>query len=252
MPRVGWYGLRLRDELRILQRTYSSDARARLFCGLIFLMGGLLVATALVVAAGRSITGEGLTTIFSLRREGGVSEFYEYALSALVVILMGALYRKSRRRSVLFVSVLYGFILLDNSWAFHERFGSFISANVVMPSAWDLRTSDLGEMLAWISAGLVLLPLLIWCLARTTREDVGVYVLFGTITFALIFFAVGVDFFHAMFRELGAERVLGLVEDGGELMILCLAAASAVLYHRGAWRGEQEPSARTRARESPD
>lgn len=234
MP-VNESGLRriFRDEVTYLRTVYKASRGARVTCRMIFLVGGLLIAVHLGIAASRVLTGGEFTTIFSLRREGGVSEFYEYLLSAAVVILMGTVFVRSRIRAFAFVSALFAFILVDGSLLYHERVGLALSSYLDLPGSGSLLPSDLGEMIAWAVAGLVLVPLLVWCLMHMTHVDLGVYLVYGLVMLALAFFAVGVDVIHAMLREAGVEQVMGTVEDGGELLVLCAAAACAVLYQRG-------------------
>lgn len=201
----------------------------------LFLVGGLLVVVSIGLDSVRYFADLDVTTAFFLSQDGSIAEYYGYFVSATSAVLLFAAFLETRVRALLFVSLVYGFVVLDDSLQYHERLGGALASSVELSDAGGLRAQDLGELLAWAIAALVLVPLLIWCLSRRTPADVGVYLVYGVITLGLAFFAVGVDMLDIMIKMPSqAVHVANWIEDGGELMVMCCAAVCAILYQQGA------------------
>ena len=83
-----------------------------------------------------------------------------------------------------------------------------------------MREQDIGELIvsAFFGAGLLILIFqrFFWCEFRVKHHYIDLLVLFS----ALVLFGIGVDMVHMMVSS-GAE-VWGLIEDGGELLVMSL------------------------------
>ena len=226
---------RLRSEAASLRDVFQSRRGPRIASLGLFLIGGLLVILSIGVDTVRYFGDLDVTTAFSLSQDGSISEYYGYFVSATSAVLLFAAFLETRVRAFLFVSLVYGFVVLDDSLQYHERLGGALASSLGLSGAGGLRAQDLGELLAWAIAALVLVPLLVWCLSRRTPADVGVYLVYGVITLGLAFFAVGVDILDIMIKMPSqAAHVANWIEDGGELIMMCCAAVCAILYQQGA------------------
>jgi hypothetical protein len=173
------------------------------------------------------------TSAFSLTIDRSIPEFYGYLMSLIVVVCLGLAFRRTRLTSTAFVAALYGFIVIDDAFEYHEFGGAALVdllglGTGVLPIIF-------GELLAWGLAALALGVFLLWCLRRRQPADLGVYLLFALILVATTVFGAGVDALHVLTSSsVALGLVLGWVEDGGELLMLTVAAACALLLLPGA------------------
>lgn len=219
-------------ELRRLGRQLREDATAR---RVVLAVAGLCVLV-LCAAVMRDVLGffdihiRGMS-VFSIGRDGGAPELFMYGCELACAAGCFASFRNSGKKSFLFMALLFAFIAVDDSLAYHERLGHLIAP----------QSQNLGELLAWALAALLLLPPLVWCVARMRRDELGVYLVFAVVFAALVVFAVGADLVHALAKAALGEhertakiigRLLGWVEDGGELVVVSAAACVGLTYAR--------------------
>lgn len=158
------------------------------------------------------------SSAFSVTRDGGLGETYQYLKMFWIVLLLAGVSVRTGRLSYLSWSLLFLYLLLDDSLQLHERLGSVVASRLGYATAFHLRPQDFGELTAVGSVGLLfagLLALTWWRgdseFRRTSRNLallVGVVVLFG----------VGVDMLHSMADSPALTAALALLEDGGEMV----------------------------------
>lgn len=231
----------LRAEFSRLSRQMQDDVTARrLVLALLvaaFGLVGLAVLRDITRHMGVHLPLEGM---LSLTRDRALPELFMYAVEFTCAAACFYTWRRTRQRAFLFFTLLFGFITLDDSLSYHEALGGLIAARLhhigIQSGA-----QDMGELVAWGIAGLLLLPPLGWCLLGLRKEELGIYLVFAVIFAGLVFFAVGMDVAHAASKIIlsghgrvakVAGRVLGWFEDGGELVMVTVATCAAVLYAR--------------------
>lgn len=177
---------------------------------------------------------------FSLTRDHAIPELFMYLCEATCSAACFRSYAKTGRKAFLFFGVLFAFIVLDDALEYHEVMGRLIAERLESASR-SLDSQNLGEVVAWCIAAVVLFPPLVWCIARMQRDELGIYLVFALVFAGLVVFAVGVDLVHALSKQVfeGHERtvkivgrLLGWVEDGGELLMVTVAACVGLLYWR--------------------
>lgn len=159
---------------------------------------------------------------FSLVRERSFSEVFQYVKEywiALMFLWIGRLMSWTYWAW----AVLFGYLLVDDSFSIHERIGVWLAERLDLGSYAMLRPRDLGELAASALVGIVLLSLAIAAyrlgderFRRTSRRILLLLLL-------LAFFGVIVDMLHIMANDIPQlSTLLGALEDGGEMAVMSL------------------------------
>lgn len=147
---------------------------------------------------------------FRLDMDGTYSEFYEYIKILLCTFALLTCFVRRGPPIYLSLALVYMIALLDNAFRIHEYIGS------ISPFG-----RGRSELFFFVALG-GLMSIMLWrTRPRENLEDTGYAVGCVLLLGMLAFFAVGIDAFHAIFwRSSDIEPVLGLLEDGGELIAL--------------------------------
>lgn len=127
-----------------------------------------------------------------------------------------------RRRSALHFawSLLFAYLLIDDSLTVHERIGVAVAKYFEFVPAFGLRAEDFGELsVSAVSAA----TLLILIGAAHYRADPASKQFSKHLFFLLIslaFFGVAADMVHMLFFSW--DFFLALVEDGGEMLVMSI------------------------------
>ncbi|MGG5807806.1 hypothetical protein [Falsiroseomonas sp. CW058] len=176
---------------------------------------------------------------FSIEAEGGHAESYEALKTAACVVALGLCARRSGAPVYGALAFVFAAALADNALMLHERAGSLL-APALMPAAglFQAAPQAFGELGFFAVLGGLALLLLAAGFRRSAaphrRAGAGFVVLLAL----LAGFGVALDLLHAALggQRRAFDRVLGTVEDGGELVVLSAACALAVaLARRLAW-----------------
>ena len=174
---------------------------------------------------------------FSLEADNGVPEAFQYVKQFWVALCMALMFR--RTRAVVYVgwAIVFAFLLLDDAFQIHERFGKWLSQEYSLPVAFGLRPDDIGELLFAAAIGVVTMLLIgvgFWwgdVDARLVSRDMALLVIL------LAGLGVGMDLLHviAYFKAPLLAQFLLIVEDGGEMLVVSAMVAYMVnvLNHRG-------------------
>lgn len=232
---------RFAHQLDLLRNQYRHDAPARLATQAFLAGGAAIVAIAILRDLTRHLDIHiPFESAFSLTRDHSFPEIFMYFCEATCSASCMIRYRRTSENVFLFMSLLFGFIVLDDALSYHEGFGGLIVSRLG-GYAPILQSQETGELIAWSIAGLLLMPPLLWCLWRMKPGELGIYLVFGAVFGGLVFFAVGMDLVHSLVETLldghgrmtkAALRVVGWLEDGGELIMVTIAAATGILFAR--------------------
>ncbi|WP_243369662.1 hypothetical protein [Microvirga solisilvae] len=169
---------------------------------------------------------------FRLDEDWGYAEIYNYLLTSACVTLLLRAFLVSGQRVYLGWAIVFAFVVLDDALMIHEWVGDHLAS--VAPTLPGLRAEDTGELIGWGAASEVLLLPLVWGPRGSTQDAIGFGTVFAIIFVLLCFCAMGVDMLHVVVgaKSRFASALLGIVEDGGEMLTLALAFACSLLLHR--------------------
>lgn len=168
---------------------------------------------------------------FSIETEGGASEIYEFAKASICVGGLWLCAVRTAQPVYAALSGAFGLALLDNALMLHERTGGLLAPALVSATAWfQAAPQALGELCFFAVAGGAILVLLAIGFRRSLRPHRRAGAAFVMLLMMLGGFGVALDMFHAMVggQRRAVDRIFGAIEDGGELMVLSVAAALAV------------------------
>jgi hypothetical protein len=166
-------------------------------------------------------------SFYSLEKEGSYPEIYQYIKWFWIIILLA--YISTRRRSFSYNAwgLVFTYILFDDALSIHESVGYYITRNLTFPLPLGLRYRDLGELAVLGTAGVILLPFVIWAYVRGSQAFKKMSQDMLLLILALVLFGVVVDIAHISI-QLGwkVNEILRVIEDGGEMFI-----ASLILWY---------------------
>jgi hypothetical protein len=160
------------------------------------------------------------SSLYSLSRDRGYAEFFQYTKELWIAILFFVMGIKRSRRLYLVLSFLFLYFLFDDSFEFHERFGEFLSSFLRFQAVLGLRARDLGELLVSAAFGLLfaISMVLFYILSDSSMRRVAHY-LIGMIVI-LVGFGVPLDMVEIIVTHPGVSRVLVIVEEAGEMLVM--------------------------------
>lgn len=172
----------------------------------------------------RKVYGGGLA--LDISHDGGYAEMFQYLKELWIALLLARAAVLLRDRWFWLWSFVFAYVLLDDAMGFHERAGAWFAAQGVIGAAFGAKAKDLGQVLFFAAAASVCAGLVI-ALRRfmpvpQMQPHKALLLLFA----GLVFFGVGVDLLHSIVARLGF-RGLGVVEDGGEMLVTSVIVAYA-------------------------
>ena len=176
-----------------------------------------------------------------ISEDHGLPESFNYAKWLIIVICLAATFRRTRVPLFASLATIFLLVLLDDSLGIHEQVGDRLG-NL---TGWD----KLGELIAFTGLGIISLAILVPGLSNLPRAVWPQAIRFIGVLLGLALCGVVIDFAHASIASLGlpmgrlSDRVFGLVEDGGEMLLASLATAYGVAAWRWAVRVSQDEQA---------
>lgn len=159
---------------------------------------------------------------FSISRDGSYSEIFQYVKEGAITIMLFELFTRKREVIYLAWGTTFSYLLLDDSLQLHERLGLLIGRTLEFSPMIGLRTRDFGELTVSAIAGIFLLSFIAfgYYLSQSTQRKISQHLLF--LLLALAFFGIIIDMVHAMVRLDMLWKILAVVEDGGEMVIMSI------------------------------
>lgn len=169
---------------------------------------------------------------FSIQSDGSIAEQFTYGMSFAAAILFLTAALTMRSRLCLLLAVFMALAWFDDSAMYHERVAHFFADQVSPPMRLGLDGVAQGELLAWFTIGLVLLPFAVSAWIGRQPADSIVLRLAAVPAVMLIISASVFDLLHALLHS----SIGGLVylEDGGEMISIALLATVALYLARNA------------------
>jgi hypothetical protein len=165
------------------------------------------------------------SSYFSVKRDLGYSEFFQYMKFLWIIILLIYLVKRSKIWGFLAWAAVFLYFLADDAFQLHENVGEIIAGNLDFVPPFNLRLQDIGELAVYAIAGAVLLlgvALSYWRGSKTFR---GISIDLLLLISILVFFGVVVDMAEIA-ADLGVfvKETLGLIDDGGEMIVTSVMA----------------------------
>lgn len=169
------------------------------------------------------------SVLFSIEQDRGYAEMFQYIKEYWIAILLLLLAFNQRTLLYLGWSLLFFYLLLDDSLEIHEWLGGSISYRLGIPPAFNLRPIDFGEI---IVSG---------CVALFFLSFIGITYRFGDrfaratsryligMLFALAVFGIVVDLLHIAIQVPILAPIFALLEDGGEMIVMSVIAGFVFL-----------------------
>jgi hypothetical protein len=162
------------------------------------------------------------SSLYMLTRDRGYAEFFQYTKELWIAVLFLILGIK-RKQGIFYVfSLLFLYLLIDDSFEIHENLGQVI-AEIFNFQPWiGLRAVDFGELIVYAVYGLLFFTALIlfFILSDQLGRQIALYM---AIFFVLLaFFVVVMDMVAVMVDHRGTAWVLEIIEEGGEMLVISL------------------------------
>jgi hypothetical protein len=157
---------------------------------------------------------------YSIESDRGFAEVFQYLKEFWIVTLLLSLAYRWRSYLTFSWMLLFCYLLLDDGISLHEHAGLAISESLSFAPRWGLRAQDFGELLVSGIAGVLLLTQ-IGIAHYYSREKTRALSRQLAIGLALlVFFGIGVDMVHAIVKLPNWNAPLGMLEDGGEMLVM--------------------------------
>ncbi|MFC6687425.1 hypothetical protein ACFQBU_06280 [Jhaorihella thermophila] len=214
----------------LLIEQYRNDRRLRIFARELVSANLLLIflPAAVIWAGGAGLIAVPDTDFLHPGRDGSLPEMFNYAQTGLTAAFLFLAWRSGESLACLAWAALFVFVLLDDSLQYHEHMGEWLARVLALTDRDGLRAVDFGELLAWVLAAAVLLPLVAVSALRTAGRERGFAILIGAVFSALVFFGLAVDMLH----QFTGLRALTLLEDGGEMLSIAAACILSFGWYR--------------------
>lgn len=156
--------------------------------------------------------------LWLISRDRGFPEIFQYLKEALIVLMLVWLYRQ--RTSLIYLSwaLVFCYLLLDDSLRIHETLGDGLASAFGLEDIGGIEARDLGQVIVSATAGVVLLGFVALATLRDRSPARRLSLLLGLVMVALVFFGVVTDVIDAI-------DLFGLVEDGGEMVVMSVGVA---------------------------
>ncbi|MBE9124873.1 MULTISPECIES: hypothetical protein [unclassified Coleofasciculus] len=185
---------------------------------------------------------------FSIEKDRGYAELFQYIKEYWIAILLAFLAYKKRSLLYLSWSLLFLYLLLDDSLEIHETGGKILSQKLSLLPMFNLRAVDFGEMLMSVGVGLFFFVLIAiaYRFSDSLARKSSRYLIIMLCSLAL--FGIVIDMVHIAFKSSLLNSWLGLLEDGGEHIVMSIIAGFVFLlaevsqseYSPFPWIGQKE------------
>jgi len=173
--------------------------------------------------------------LWVLNRDFFIPELFLYLQELLIVVLCALFFIRSKQKIYFVFTLIFLFILVDDSFGVHERIGTSLARTLDLRSISEkigtYSSQHIGEFLFLSIVG-GLLALLFMIVYRKT-DNVSRYVALGLfkLLFLFAFFAVVVDLLHGMIAMRYVHGLIGLIESGGEMIVISLILVTIFKYY---------------------
>ncbi len=157
-------------------------------------------------------------SLFSIESDFGYAESFQYIKEFWITTLLFILAIKIRCIVYFFWSLLFMYLMFDDIFQIHEKFGVYLGIFFEFQPMLNLRAQDFGELTASTLNGFLLFTFIgaSYLISDNKAKRISKYLF--VLVMLLAFFGVVVDMLH--FAIPFGKSVLGLIEEGGEMLIM--------------------------------
>lgn len=170
--------------------------------------------------------------LFNIENDSGYPEFYQYIKELWIALLLVLVLVKTRMLGLAVWALLFLYLLFDDALQLHERIGGHLVTQFGFTPLWGLRAQDFGELAVSAIAGstLVVLLALFYFQGQAAFKQITRHLFLFLI--AIAFFGIFIDMLHvALDVRWRITFLLGVLEDGGEMLVMSLIAWYVFLLH---------------------
>lgn len=226
--------MRLRNYAPALLKPFNDELTRKFLFALLFVDAVLLAIFITYNVLGLN-HGDGLIAEQFWRFDIGLDlsfseNFGFFKWTAIMVFMLASFLKKPNATSV-FIFAVFAILLADDSKQLHEHAGRFLREGVFEQVIADPHAAQtIGELVYFAGQGVVVVALL-WLAYRFGSPEQRLYVLrFSASIFGLIICGVGFDAIHSVFEGAPLSWLLGLIEDGGEIIFASIACGYGFSY----------------------
>jgi hypothetical protein len=170
--------------------------------------------------------------LFSLEKDRGYPEFFQYAKVFLIVATLMLVSARTKVVGYGVWALFFLYLLLDDFLQIHEIVGEHLALVLGFAPAIGLRAQDFGELAVSVIAAAVFLSALALIYLGESGGFRKASRHFLWLLAILAFFGIFVDMFHvAVDMGWKITWLLGVIEDGGEMVAISLMASYVYLLH---------------------
>ena len=160
------------------------------------------------------------STLYSIEADGGFGEWFQYTKELWAIIMIAVLWKRTARPWAIGWLLMFMYFLLDDAVSVHELGGDIVYRHLGFGPALGLRAQDLGELFVIGIVGVSLLAILAYLYRRSNDDERTVSRDLLLLSVVLVIFGVGLDMLHSMIDVMAVRYVMGMVEDGGEMVTM--------------------------------
>lgn len=228
--------LELGRQIEDLRQTWMNDGQARRWVFVAVAAGLSVVLLAVVVDALRYLDFHHYRARFlSLTTDRGLPELVMDALVLTVAVLTALMFHRTGLRGFLLISALLFLVALDDFFSFHESLGTLLVGRLGIVDHGDVKAQPLGELAFLIAFGLFCIPVLLWAVWGMQPDNLAVLVIYGVLFALFAGFSGGVDFLHSLAESSFMDRLMGWIEEGGEILVITILTSVAILQFRSSY-----------------
>ncbi len=158
---------------------------------------------------------------FSIEMDRGYSEVFQYLKEYWIAIMFCWLGFIKREWFYFAWSLLFVYLLADDSLVLHERLGAKVAEHFSYHPFLLIPAHDLGELSVFVISGAILFAIIGVAYYYGTADFRSVSRIMIKLTLLLVYFGVVIDMLHVMIDESSIIYTLaGVIEDGGEMFVM--------------------------------
>ncbi len=167
-----------------------------------------------------------LGDLFRLSREHGPAELFQYAKMLWIAGMLALLWSRTQVQVYAAWALLFAYALCDDALQLHERGGRLLASGHGPELVFGVEAKDLGELAVWGFFGAVFFGLIVLAYLRSGPEGRRASHRLALLFAVLLFFGLALDMLHTATDPYQTEsvikRVVGILEDGGEMVTMSL------------------------------
>jgi hypothetical protein len=160
---------------------------------------------------------------FSVTRDLGLAEAFQYVKEYWVVLLLAWLILRHRKTELAGWALLFGYLLFDDMFSLHEKIGDIIGnllggADITLFA--NLQMDHIGEVIGDLGIGILFALILVPTYLRLKSDARSVFRTLTWMLAGLLFFGIGLDLLDRFVNSNIIQEMFKLAEDGGEMLAM--------------------------------